>query len=336
MGAESPYPYLTEYDWRKLLALGVVFHATRRRLAEWHEHILAEDALQIALRELHLAADASALHATSDDEAVELTNERWIAVLQRLAGEVSEPVRVLITDLASLVGEATSADPYAALFQMIANAVGPYYKTYWSQPSFSIAKMTTHPRPYPPLDPYPVSAASDESPPLVELHINPDLFGPAGYAALPSLLFHECVCHVCAQGNLDGDVNESIFAEGLMDWIAVFLLGQWIGELDPELASAAIKHGEAHGQLLRRAVTSPGAARRFGHNAADDLRRWWQRECEVDYLGAHMQTTLFGLDKNMSQEDLSAKDDCVTKLRLQPLPQATAEMLKGRLRGNES
>ena len=51
----------------------------------------------------------------------------------------------------------------------------------------------------------------------------------AAFAAIPVVLTHECVCHVPARQWPPS--NESYFAEGFMDWAALYYGQLWAGAL---------------------------------------------------------------------------------------------------------
>jgi hypothetical protein len=85
---------------------------------------------------------------------------------------------------------------------------------------------------------------------------------------VPAVLVHECICHVAAgHGTARSD---SVFSEGLMDWVSTFFLDRWAPAIDSAMAHAARVHGRRLCEVS--ATRGPAdAARPWGHDAAQAI-----------------------------------------------------------------
>src|SRR5207237_2658109 len=134
--------------------------------------------------------------------------------------------------------------------------------------------LTAHPRRIDIRDPYAVDAETRQADgAVVELQIHPESLGPATWAALPSLLVHECVCHAPARQG--GKVkNTSLFAEAFMHWAARWLFVQWITVAAPEFAATASQHASGLWEILTPAFSDAGGSRARGWRAAEETTVW--------------------------------------------------------------
>ena len=121
--------------------------------------------------------------------------------------------------------------------------------------------------------------------------------------------------------------NDSVFAEGLMDWVGYYFLDMWAIGIDRELSPAARMHAEKLRDLLVVPSTAAGRARRLGHLSAETLRAWF--ECEFDYPSheAKARVSLLAVRLNQMDRPLVEKEVFVTKLS-DPLPPNLEDALR--------
>jgi hypothetical protein len=331
--AISPYPGLEPWMWRSLLARAVVFHATRRRLSQFCDHVAKGGAVQRVLRDLEMDAREWAECDVDDDTAVSRVIEAWDARLTEILDRrhLDPTVRTLIGELRDLVRCACSDDPFRHIFTRITEHASALYGDAWRTATLGVAHIGSHPRgDMTGTDPYVVTAMTPWLPEMpeavVELQIFHDDFGPAAFAAVPILLTHECVCHVPARQ--DKASNESTFAEGLLDWVAYVFHEQWAGKLDVELAPAARRHAEVLRTVLGRGTDKTGRARRIGHDAAESLRSWFEVSCGHGPHESKLAVAQLGVQLNKVDRSLADKDHFVSLLGW-PLPPALEEVLRG-------
>ena len=329
----SPYPDLEPWMWRSLLARAVVFHATRRRLSQFCDHVDKGGAVERVLRDLELQALEWATCDVDDDTAVARVVEAWDARLTVILElrRLDPTARTLIEELRELVRSACSHDPFHRIFTGITEHARALYGDAWRTARLGVAHIGSHPRGgCSRSDPYVVTAMTPWPPEIaeavVELHINHDDFGPAAFAALPILLTHECVCHVPARQ--DKASNDSTFAEGLLDWVAYVFHEQWAGKLDVELAPAARRHAETLRMLLARKTDSAeGRARIVGHTAAETLRIWFEDRCGHGPDESKLTVARLGVQLNQVDRPLADKDHFVSLLDW-PLPPSLEDVLR--------
>ena len=323
MAGQSPYDGLDDATWRLLLAQGALLAASAQMLAELHERSRSLGVVRSAVDELYLAAQAAS-QLEDAAEAVEDARARWSDHLGRLldpSGVATED-RDLLEDLRMDVAAASAEDPFQRLFDRVAERAREVYGALWREPTLDVGWLAAFPpRPTGP-DDFPVTATTLAGP-VVRLDVYAQGFGPAAYAALPSLFVHECVCHVPARqrGKVD---NASPFAEGFVDWAASFFFRRWIYGIDNALAPAANEQAGPLDQVLTPASTSEGAARRRGRRAADRVLGWLVERGRARHEGeafvAHLAVTL-----NTTDAALATKDHLVTRLATGSWP---AELVK--------
>lgn len=315
--------------WRNLLARAVVFHATRNMVGRLSE--LADQVPEVAraLLELEISAAEAAERYCEDSEAVGEVVKVWYdalgvamrsRVLSPSARALFDEIRLSLRDH---VVDETGHDPFTVMLQNIEREASMLYRDAWRPTVLSVLHRRTHPRSaLPAADPYPVTSAVVWPPAAdaveIELHVFCEKFGPAAYAVVPMLLTHECVCHVPARQ--DGAKADSPFAEGLLDWAAYYFLDAWAMKLDPRSGPAIRKHAQQlKVVLLGDAATSAGVARRVGHDAADNLRAWFEQRLGLPYDASRVRVAEFAVRLNVVDRPLAAKDNLVSRLGW-PLP----------------
>ena len=332
MSGTSPYTGLEPWMWRSLLARAAVFHATRTKLSALCD-LSRGGAVQGALRDLEMWARECSAQDVDDETTVAWVVRQWDAALTRTLGlQQLDPVaRNLLSELQELVRRACGADPFHKIFAGISSLASALYGAAWRPATLGVAHIRSHPRGgTPPLDPYAVTATTpwppDDAEAAVELQIFCDEFGPAAYAALPMLLTHECVCHVPARQ--DRAKNDSVFAEGFLDWAAYFFLDQWAGKLDIAFAPAARRHaGKLQHLLTSRPDTPEGRARLVGHEAAETLLAWFENACCLDPHESRLRVAQLAVQLNQIERPLRDKDYFVSRLG-SPIPSDLQSVLK--------
>lgn len=332
----SPYKYLPLEIWRNMLVLAVIFHAARARLARLYD-MGTTPSVRSVLDRLALAArEASRDGAGDEDEGaiVRKAVKAWDVDLDSVLGNKTlEPeARQLLTEVRRLVNCYVAHDPFQILFGAIEAKTQEVYGEGWRPAVLSVAHINSHPRPgaQAETDPYTVTALTPWPPNAgkaeIELLVYCDKFGPAAFAALPMLLTHECVCHVPARQ--DKAKNDSLFAEGFMDWAAYHFFHEWAGALDPELAPAARTHAKGLINVLtQRELGKEAAARLRGHEAAEALFSWFEGECRLPYEEAGPRVARLAVELNQVDSSIEMKDYFVSMLDL-PFPPALGDLLR--------
>ena len=329
MPTSSPYTDLEPMMWSNLLARAAVFYAARTRLAELCDHITRGGAVLLALLDLEMWAREVAAQGLDDASTVTSVISAWdvelaAALNRRQLDAVS---RDFLSELRELVRSTGADDPFQHFFTRISTLSKTVYGEAWRAATLQVGHIGRPPREG--RDPYAVTAVTpwppDEFSTEVHLHIHPERFGPAAFAALPMLLVHECVCHVAARQ--DRAANDSTFAEGLLDWVAYRYLEVWAVKLDRELAPAARQHAESLRDVLVTADTPEGWARRVGHRAAENLRVWFETECDLDPLESPLKVAKLAVELNKVDRPLADKDAFVSVLG-PPVPPSVAHALR--------
>jgi hypothetical protein len=328
----SPYLDLEPEMWRSLLARAAVFHATRTRLSALCDSA-TNAAVQRALLDLDMQIRDTCANESDDDALVAGVVKAWDCGLTQLLEHhtLDTESRELLVTLRELVRSASGSDPFRQLFMGVTSMASALYGSAWRPATLHLCHIRSHPRGGPlEADPYALTATTpwppDEVHAAVEVHVYPDAFGPAAYAALPMFLTHECVCHVPARQ--DRAKNDSPFAEGLLDWAAYFFLEQWAGKLDRELAPAARKHARKLRSLLTSRVDTPeGRARQVGHDAAETLLTWYEETYDLDRHDCELRVARLAVQINKLDRPLRAKDNLVSRLSW-PIPPDLDETLR--------
>jgi hypothetical protein len=334
----SPYKYLPLETWRNLLVLAVIFHAARARLARLHDMGTQMTSVRSVLDQLALAArEASRDGAGDEDEdgIVSKALKAWDADLDSILGRKAlEPeARQLLTEVRHLVScYCVAHDPFQILFEAIEAKTREVYGEAWRPAVLSVAHINSHPRPgaQAESDPYTVTALTPWPPNAgkaeIELLVYCDRFGPAAFAALPMLLTHECVSHVAARQ--DKAKNDSLFAEGFMDWAAYHFFHEWAGALDPELAPAARTHARGLMHVLtQHELGKEAAARLRGHEAAEALFSWFEWECGLPYDEIGPRVARLAVELNQVDSSIEMKDYFVSLLE-RPFPPELGDLLR--------
>jgi hypothetical protein len=325
MAIPTPYAELEPVRWRNILAKGAIYHALRTRLVALGDLVEQGGPVQGAFIDLAMHVNDCAARDLDDEETVRRVVAAWDAVLTNKLGmaQLEDDVRELLTAARTLARHACATDPFRRMFEQINRYAGAIYGEGWRPPTLMLAHILGHPRSSTPKDdPYVVTAmctpsSGDADIAAVQLLICCDEFGPAAYAAVPSLLVHELVCHVAAKQDLVK--NDSVFAEGLMDWAAYYYLDMWASKIDAGLSQAARMHAQKLRDLLVKHGTAEGRARKLGHAGAETLRTWF--ECEFDRDADEAKATVSWLAVRLNQVDrpLVEKEVFVTKLS-DPMP----------------
>ena len=334
MPGPSPYPWLEPDIWRSLLIRAAMFHAVRGQLARLCD---LADHVPVVRSVLDEFTEQAREPSFDEDDltAVIRIARAWIQVIERKLRlqALDDEAREVLTDLRGSVESVEATDPFPGLLLAIEARARSLYGQAWRSVRLSVRHCNSHPRGQgidPRQDPYTVTARTPWPPQPdaaeVELEVYCDEFGPAAYAAIPLLLAHECVCHVPARQ--DKVRNSSIFAEGLLDWVAHYFLVQWAGQIDPDLAPAARLHANRLMQILTAgAQTKEKAARLRGHRAAEILLGWFERECGLSRDESCTRVARLAVELNRVDNVLAAKDHFVSRIS-QPLPPDLAEALR--------
>ena len=332
MPASTPYVDLEPVRWRGILARGAIYHALRTRLVALGELAGQGAHIRGALNDLELHINALTVDELDDETTVRRVVEAWDAALTQKLGmmPLEANVRELLTAARTLARDACGSDPFERMFAQISKRARALYGEAWRIPTLAVAHVGSHPRSASlQQDPYVVTARTPWSPDAVtsavQLLIFCDEFGPAAYAALPILFVHECVCHVAAKQ--DRAKNDSVFAEGLLDWAAYYFLDLWASGIDPGLSPAARMHAQRLRGLLCQGETPESRARLYGHQSAETLRGWFETRCGHSPHEAEELVTVLAVKLNQVDRPLTEKDLFVTKLS-DPLPPDLEEALR--------
>jgi hypothetical protein len=158
------------------------------------------------------------------------------------------------------------------------------------------------------LDRYHVTAATNVDPDgaCVELQVHLDNFDVFSFLVIPRLLSHELVCH--AHAREDRNSARSLWAEGVMDWVASFLLNKWLARLELPLG-AAITHTAKFGE--RRT----SRWRKAGHYAAEELVAWLMNDPTVRTVSiARYVVVRLAVEVNLYDAALPEKDLFASRL----------------------
>lgn len=226
-----------------------VFHLVRAQFMDLHVWS-DEDTHHIGFKFRSILGDERAVCTHLADKAAAVASLR-AALLQGLKSAlVPESAHRALRDrvVADLTAAGTSlVDPWNPIFEYvsdqaamlfgdrwpgvrveIAGATGPYYR----ESSKLYANASTDMR---------IEKLDDC--PVVRVGIWDEKFNRETYAAIYALLVHELVCHVAAPRVEYGDPNESVFAEGFVDWAAEKWFERWLPGMDVKLRAAARHFG---------------------------------------------------------------------------------------------
>ncbi len=319
-----------------MLGRGALLAALASRLGELHEW-RSRPAVQQAITGLHMDADAAAAAAQDDDEVVAKIVAHWrmrvAELIDSLGADAVE--RTVLEEAHALAERAVAEDPFRDLFDQVSLAASRLYADAWQPPVLELEKLIEHPRTPDPNDPYGLTASlARNGEPQVVMQIHHDGLGPAAFAAIPSLLAHECVCHVSARQRGER-CNTSVFAEGFMDWAASYFLTIWMPTIDPHLCPAALEHAESFRALLCRPSTPHGAARMRGRRAAERLAAWLMSERRLPAEEARVKVARLAVDLNACDVELAHKDRLVTHMNAYDYDPLFVQLLTAALEDRE-
>lgn len=257
----------------------------------------------------------------ADREAARFdTQERaFLNALELLKREIDHRISVLgdengeLERFKKIVEEASVCDPLRKMFRLLArNARTVYHSNSCREALLEANWLINHPygevRPGDYRDAYHVNAQTRVSSKAatVELQVHLDRFDVVSMLAVPALFTHELVCHAHAQE--DQNNNHSLWAEGVMDWVAAYFFEAWA-------PGVGLPYGltKIHGRQLWDDRMTPW--RYAGRLAADALVEWLVKDRSVRRTSvAQAVTTKFALQVNLADAPLLAKDMLASRL----------------------
>jgi hypothetical protein len=270
--------------------------------SQWLQPILEDAYLTTTYQARRLESDEDALQGS-----VELIKNNIEHKISRF-GEEPELKRLL-----QIVNDAQPYDVIDAIFVDLAErARAVYRKAPRRVVRLSREWLNSHPRVSPRpgefADPYHINAYTRVQAALsvIELQVYLDEFDLSSLYAIPALLTHELVCH--AYADEDRNSSQSIWAEGVMDWVAVYFFELWSVRL--QLPYTRVKNrGE---DLWGQRMTGPRYA---GREIADILVHWLVNEGPANGLVMARQiTTKFALEINATSATLLEKDALASRI----------------------
>lgn len=325
MRRDCPYKFLETELWYILLGRAAIFRAVKGRLGDladaakhWTRY---GDTVRDALNRLYQIVNEVARSALNGQQVVSEVSRAWLHELRRIVDQkgVEPDARRLLAELHSLVEQAVASDPFREIFERVQAQASPIYKPHWRETSLSLGHVREHPR-RASRDPYALTAVTTTAGrhAVIQLNIYPPDFGPAAYAALPSIFIHECICHVPAKQ--DKDDNRSVFSEGFMDWAAVQLFENQMGRMDTQLMPAAKQHGKHLAELLKDEANNPAwAERTYGHRQADILADWFLEQIPLcSGEEARVKVIRLAVELNRTDSLLEMKNRFVVELTSTP------------------
>lgn len=267
--------------------------------------------LDAILDDAYLAISMQASRFTSNEEA-------FRSCLELIRNYIEQRIEMAPADaelqrLLQLAGEAHPSDVIQEVYEKLAGEARSIYRIAPRRKVRLLREwLNTHPmgstRPGDYRDPYHVNAITKVQQQLsvIELRVHLDEFDVWSLFAIPALLTHELVCH--AHANDDRNNQVSIWAEGIMDWTAVFFFERWIRRL--KLPYAVVKsRGE---DLWERRMTP---TRYSGRVIADTLVGWLASEASVRRLDvARPVAARFALEVNTAAAPLWRKDALASRI----------------------
>lgn len=331
--APSPNPGVNPVEYGSIFGRAVVFNSCRSCLDEIYSEALTSTRIESALSVLKtLSKDISAGADSLNDIATQ-TSCDWARHLDGalVGAAVTDSESNLIRQVLILLRQGSDIqDPFKRLAEGVEANCRILYREAWPIPDFAVVLKRRHPRSHwYPGDPYPVTGETQGS--SVRLVISSDEFGPVAFAVLPQILIHEYVCHVPARQ--DGNSNTSLFAEGLMDWVAEFFHDQWIALLDADLAVAATIHSRHLREVVLSDSSHPAVrARQAGHRAAERLAVWLQTSLSPAEMWTR-EMAIIGVARlaiclNREEASLGRKNLFVSRLTVTPYSAEFASMLR--------
>jgi hypothetical protein len=304
--ASSPYPELSDDDWGRLLAIGVV----HRQCAPTLRQFATRRAGSIVLRKLHEGMAMDAAIAATQSTDVQVAGYMCAATAAKVTELLVHPDcevddRPVLEGVSKQLAEnASCGDPFDDLYTRCEAACAQLYGRAWLSPApFEVRAISAHPRSL--SDAYVIDGSTTR--PVdgrgVRLKLCPTEFGPEVFAVLARVLLHELICHVGAGDGEDADPL-SPFAEGLMDWTSLHYLEAWAPQLCVGYPNAAIMHARQSAESFK-ADFGTKAARESGQDAALTLVAQHGRPTSVAHLA---------LDLNAAVRPREPKDELVRRV----------------------
>jgi hypothetical protein len=279
------------------------------------------------------AAASQGGNASSDQAAVDAAAKVWKQrIRQELANRALAPSERGLFELllADLEGVVRADDPFAEIFAAVSGCAATVYEHNWPAKARLVMRYESY---YNRPDNYGVRAAmlAGEEGPEVKLVPYLDRFGPEAYAALPCALAHECVCHVPAQQLGDVD-NESLFAEGFMDYAASCWVKTWAAGLPTGFADLIPDHEQRYRDAILAAAPERATARKGGRRVARHLSRLLQNPHGYSVSRADERVASLAVRLNSYEAPLLAKEEFLDGIDYEsdgPLPEPLLGALKG-------
>lgn len=229
--------------------------------------------------------------------------------------------------LKEIIDSADVCDPIKQIFQHIArNAKNVYRSNSCRTAALNREWLINHPlgesRPGVYSDPYHISAQTRVvgETAVVELQVYLDRFDVVSLLAVPALFTHELVCHAHAREDRNND--HSLWAEGVMDWVASYFFERWAVRLDLPYGLTKI-----HGGYLRDRRMTPW--RYAGRLAADRLVSWLIEDSSVRHVSvAKAVSANFALLVNLTDAPLAMKDKLASRLNIIQRDKALQEAIR--------
>jgi hypothetical protein len=226
--------------------------------------------LQAILSDAYFVASVEASHFETNEAAfarsIELVKNNIEQRISTMGGNAE------LDRLKALVDRANMCNPIGQIFDQLAKKTKTVYGAKFSRKATLESEwLIDHPlrssRPgvYP--DPYHVTAQTrvHGNNARIQLQVHLDEFEVLSLLAVPAILTHELVCHAHAQE--DGYDSRSIWAEGVMDWTALYFFEQWSWCLGLPYGNT-----DEHGKILWERRMN--ASRLTGRYAAATLTQW--------------------------------------------------------------
>ena len=270
--------------------------------------------------------------SADEQSAAQEAMATWIGYLDRRLGrtDLSEPELITLSAVRAGCNDPLD-NPIQAIFDFVARRAGLLYDKAWPNVRFRVARLGEHPREG--RDPFGISGLTmaDQQRAEVRLQLHLPSLGPRLFAAIPACLVHECICHVASPRFPRAD-NESMFAEGFMDWAASFYLRDWEADLPSGLSAVAALEEQELQSVWRQSTSGAAIMRQGGRQAAALLATALQRHHDHSREDAHATVASFAVQMNLVEASLAVKDRWVSELPpsdQSPLAATLLNALKG-------
>ncbi len=264
--------------------------------------------------------------SADEQSAAQEAMATWTDYLDRRLGrtDLSEPERIVLS--AVRAGCDKVDNPLRAIFDFVARRAGLLYEEAWPDVHFRVARLGEHPREG--RDPFGIGGLTEVDQQRVDVRLQMYLpsLGPRLFAVIPACLVHECICHVASPRFLRAD-NDSMFAEGFMDWAASFYLRDWEADLPSGLSVVAALEEQELQSVWRQSASGAAIMRQGGRRAAALLATALQRHHDHSREDAHATVASFAVQMNLVEASLAAKDLWVSGLPRTDQSPLTATLL---------